>query len=71
MTLNLYNDNIGAEGAKVIGKAIEVSKTMTKLDLSYNSIGPEGAKAIGKAIEESKTMRILDQYRGHRGTSAG
>eukprot|EP00808_Paulinella_micropora_P008490 g77338.t1 len=47
-------------GAKAIGKALEVNKSITTLNLNFNKIGPDGAAAIGKALENNTTLTELD-----------
>eukprot|EP00808_Paulinella_micropora_P021824 g8747.t1 len=55
-TLNLHCNNIGPDGAKAIGKALEVNTSLTELSLNGNQIGDDGAIAIGKALEGNKTL---------------
>jgi serine/threonine protein kinase len=48
---------------EVIGQimqAVEQSKSMTTVNLSYNSIGDAGAAAVAKAIEHSKSMTTVN-----------
>ena len=59
-TLNLGMNQIGAEGAKAIGSALEKNTTLTTLNLWENNIGFEGAKAIGSALEKNTTLTTLD-----------
>jgi hypothetical protein len=58
-TLDLGYNNIGAEGGKLIAKALEKNTTLTTLDLSGNKIGDDGAKLIAKALEKNKTLTTL------------
>eukprot|EP00555_Chaetoceros_dichaeta_P005557 CAMPEP_0198255432 /NCGR_PEP_ID=MMETSP1447-20131203/5553_1 /TAXON_ID=420782 /ORGANISM="Chaetoceros dichaeta, Strain CCMP1751" /LENGTH=70 /DNA_ID=CAMNT_0043941797 /DNA_START=105 /DNA_END=313 /DNA_ORIENTATION=+ len=44
--INLFNKNIGDEGAKALATALETNDTITNIDLQYNNIGAEGAKAL-------------------------
>ena len=39
--LNLYNNNIGDEGAKALGEGLKYYYILTRLDLSCNKIGDE------------------------------
>ena len=44
--LNLFDNNIGDDGAKAIAEALKVNPVLTELNLFYNKIGADGAKAI-------------------------
>ena len=37
-TINLYNNNIGAEGAKYVAEALKVNTSLTEIDLVSNNI---------------------------------
>ena len=45
-TIDLHNNNIGAEGAKYVAEALKVNTSLTKINLSYNNIGDEGKQAL-------------------------
>jgi Ran GTPase-activating protein (RanGAP) involved in mRNA processing and transport len=71
--LNLWDYNLGDEGAKKLAEAVKESGTMTTLGLSWNAICAEGAKALAEAVKESKTMATLDlnsNYIGDEGAKA-
>eukprot|EP00808_Paulinella_micropora_P023624 g11902.t1 len=59
-TLDLYNNNIGPDGAKAIGKALELNQTLRELNLRYNKIGDDGANAIGEALKVNTTVQTLN-----------
>jgi hypothetical protein len=58
-TLDLEDNNIGAEGAKAIAEALKVNMILTTLGLSANSIGDEGAKAIAEALKVNAVLTDL------------
>ena len=45
-TINLWQNNIGAEGAKYVAEALKVNISLTAIDLEGNNIGAEGAKSL-------------------------
>ena len=59
-SINLENNQIGAEGGKALAEGIAVSKSLTSIDLCGNEIGPEGATALGPAIAVSKSLTSID-----------
>ena len=59
------------EGAKAIGKALEVKSTLTYLYLEVDDIGAEGAKAIGKALEMNSTWTDVNLCRNCIGDEGG
>ena len=55
--LNLYNNSIGAEGAKAIADALKSGSTvLTDLNLRATHIGTEGAKAIVDALSSGRAV---------------
>jgi Ran GTPase-activating protein (RanGAP) involved in mRNA processing and transport len=56
-----YNQ-IGDEGGKAIGKALEANKTLTQLYLQNNKIGDEEVEAINMLLESSGSFikKLLD-----------
>ena len=46
-TIDLQGNNIGVLGGQAIGQMLEVSKSITTINLSYNKVSDEGSKAIG------------------------
>jgi hypothetical protein len=49
--LNLANNDIGDEGAKVLAEALKVNKSITSVNLENNKIGDEGAKELAEAFK--------------------
>ena len=48
--LLIYNNNIGADGAKAVAAFCAVSSSLTKVDVGYNGLGEEGKAALQKAV---------------------
>ena len=61
----MFNNNIGADGAKAIAEALKVNPVLTTLSLSGNRIGAEGAKAIAEAL---KVNPVLTNFPNASGT---
>ena len=59
-SLNLEWNEIGAEGAKAIGDALQINSVLTELNLYRNEIGDEGAKAIGAALHVNSALTSLN-----------
>jgi NLR family CARD domain-containing protein 3 len=59
-TVLLYNNNIGNDGAAVLGEALIINTSLTDLRLSFNRVGDEGAAALGAALEDNATLTELD-----------
>jgi len=57
--LNLFGNSIGIEGARFIGSALQVNKTVTDLDLGCNGMRPKGVSAIAQALPKNQTLEIL------------
>ena len=58
--LNMSNNRITNEGAKMIGEAIKVNKTLQKLDISNNSISDDGAAAISDGLKCNISLQELN-----------
>lgn len=57
--LDLRYNNIGDEGAKALGLALQINTTLTTLYLLGNNIGVEGESAIFNALEYNITLTDL------------
>jgi hypothetical protein len=55
----LYNNSIGAAGAKDLSEALKVNSTLATLNLSFNSIGAAGAKDLSAALKANSTLVTL------------
>ncbi|KAL9965547.1 hypothetical protein ACROYT_G029361 [Oculina patagonica] len=60
--LNLYNNNIGAQGATGLAAALQKNASLTELDLSLNKIGDHGATGLAEALQENKSLTKLHLY---------
>ena len=70
--LDLFNNNIGDEGAKAIADAVAASGSLTYLEIGNNNIGDEGAKALAAGISASgplalKKLVVADGVAKHAG----
>ena len=50
--LNLEGNEIGAEGAKLIGEALKTNSSLTNLELWNNQIGDEGSKTHRRGFKD-------------------
>mmetsp|Transcript_12111 Transcript_12111/g.25801 ORF Transcript_12111/g.25801 Transcript_12111/m.25801 type:complete len:452 (-) Transcript_12111:205-1560(-) len=57
--LSLYNNQVGAEGAKRLAAAIKVNQTLEQLLLEGNEIGDEGAKSLADALMANQSIRVI------------
>ena len=57
--LNLYDNQIGPEGAIAISEALKDNKVITTLNLRNNQIGDEGAKAIAGFLKDNKAITVV------------
>ena len=57
--LNLANNAIGPQGAKAIGKALEVNEVLTHIDVGANQIREQGAAAIAEALRGNAVLTTL------------
>jgi hypothetical protein len=70
VTLELYENSIGAEDAKGLSEALKVNSTLVTLHLGDNSIGDEGAKDLSEALKVTKvnsTLVTLNLYKNSIG----
>jgi hypothetical protein len=44
--IHLYNNNIGAEGAKYVAEALKLNTSLTIIYLGNNNIGAEGENML-------------------------
>ena len=58
-TLNLYDNNIGDEGAEILAKQLGNNKVLEELNLSKNCIGDAGACALALALHHNVTSTKL------------
>jgi hypothetical protein len=65
--LKQYSNNIGTEGAKVIGEALKVNTLLTYIGLNGNNIGAEGGKAIGEALKVNTSLTEILLQRNNIG----
>ena len=50
-SLNLGNNDIGAEGAERLAAALERNTTLTSLNLGFNGIGAQMAERLARALD--------------------
>ncbi|KAL0225920.1 hypothetical protein P9112_013244 [Eukaryota sp. TZLM1-RC] len=58
--LDLEDNDITAEGASALARALESNSTLTELDLWSNNITSEGASALARALESNCTLTELN-----------
>lgn len=58
--LKLANNQISFEGAKSLGKALQINKTLLSLDLRLNHLYDEGGHSILTLLAKNATLRVLD-----------
>jgi len=63
--LNLSNNQLGNDGAKMIAKVLESNTTITDFELNDNDIGHEGAEALANAIDENSGSTIAHLNLSH------
>jgi len=66
LQIQIHN-NIGAEGAKELAKALATNTTLTKLIFYNDNIGAEGATALAKALTANTTLTTLIFYNNNIG----
>lgn len=59
-SLDLYRNEITAEGGKLIGEALKFNTFLLHLNLANNRLGDEGAEAIGGALKVNTTLLTLN-----------
>ena len=57
--VNLNNNNIGVEGAKVLAEALKVNTTLERIYLDGNNIGDGGAKYLARVLMEIIHCNVL------------
>lgn len=62
VALNLSNNSIDAESAKILAKGIEKCSNLEILELKNNNLGREGAKYIAQALEDKKPIFVDMSY---------
>ncbi|GBG28273.1 Nucleotide-binding oligomerization domain-containing protein 2 [Hondaea fermentalgiana] len=63
--LNLANNNIDCEGAKMVSRVIHSLRTLEVVELEGNNISASGAKALAKSLVKSQTLQQLDISRNN------
>merc|ERR1712216_1055094 len=66
-TLNLYNNQIRAEGAAAIAEALRGNGGLKNIDLRGNSHGTEGWCAIFAALRDNKENKIESWHLSRQG----
>ena len=56
-SLNLYNNNIGAEGASQLAEALKVNTSITNLNLQVNGISSESLSCLRAALEWNRNYQ--------------
>ena len=59
-SVNLYNHQIGHEGAIVLAQALQQNKVVEVLNLCNNNIGNEGAIAFARTLQTNQTLKELN-----------
>lgn len=59
VSLNLMNNNIGDEGAKVLSQLLRRNTALRWLDLSYNGLSPTGASHIALALKSNVVLKSV------------
>ncbi|XP_075422478.1 NLR family CARD domain-containing protein 3 [Ascaphus truei] len=58
--ISLAENLLGNRGAKALGRALMVNRTLVALDLHGNAIGPSGAKALAEALRNNQVLLRLN-----------
>ena len=58
--LNLFDNYIGSEGAKVLAAGLAANGSLTKILVSYNKLGDEGATVLCDALRGSKVTKVQE-----------
>ena len=53
-------NEIGAQGAAALAKALEVNASITTIDVASNKIGADGAAALAKALEVNASITNIN-----------
>ena len=59
---SLYENSIGAEGAKHISEALKTNSTLQTLDLRGNRLDAEAAKHLSEGLKANTALTSLDLY---------
>lgn len=59
-SVDLYRNEIPAEGGKLIGEALKFNTSLLHLNLANNRLGDEGAEVIGEALKINNTLLTLN-----------
>jgi len=59
-TLNLANNNLGAEGAKAVAECLVKNATVRDLNLMINNISDDGAGALALMLKENTALTSLN-----------
>jgi hypothetical protein len=60
IVLNLYDCELGDDGAREIAATLRVNSTLQTLNLRNNSVGADGAPEIAAALRVNSTLHTLD-----------
>ena len=61
--LNLQNNNLTIDGAKILAIGLKANKTIEYLDLSHNQLKACGGQRIAQALHENSCLRGLNLYK--------
>jgi len=64
-TLNLYKNNIGPKGTKLLAEFLQANTTIKSLIISDNHIGSEGVFAIASLLASNKTLNEINLTFNH------
>ena len=59
LTVRLGFNNLGDDGAKLVGMYLKIDRRIVSLDLSFNNIGDHGIFYISSSLASHETMRVL------------
>ncbi|KAF9536937.1 hypothetical protein EC957_009341 [Mortierella hygrophila] len=68
ITLNLYHNSIGSDGAKALAEALKTNSALTTLNLHNSSIGDDGAKALAEALKTNSALTTLNLHNNSTGS---
>ncbi|OWZ13924.1 hypothetical protein PHMEG_00012673 [Phytophthora megakarya] len=60
--LDLRDNQLGAQGADEIGRALRENETLTRCDLSWNKMGPQAVLSLLSALRDNFALRELCVY---------
>ena len=61
--LNLSNNNLNKEHAKLLAPAIEENTSLEFLDMSQNRLGVYGVTLLARALQKNKTLKGLNLFK--------